>query len=128
MCPGSTTRGEVGCGVRPLLVLLAGCRIEVGPPGTDAVAPCAGEIPAGEVWIYTSLYPGVIDALEPLIRAELPGVEPRWFQGGSEKVAQRVETEWSAGGSPACLLMTSDPGWYVKIAEEGRLQPHLAPT
>ena len=104
-----------------------GCRIEVGPPGGDA-RTCADEAPSGEVWIYTSLYASVLDALEPALREALPGIEPRFFQAGSEKVAQRFEAEESAGGSPACLLLTSDPAWYLGLAAAGRLRPHLSPT
>ena len=107
--------------------LLAACRIEWGPPA--AVAPtddAAG--PQGEVWVYTSMYPHVIEQLDALVRADLPGVAPKFFQGGSEKVAQRVEAEWAAGGSPACLLLTSDPAWYVDLADRGLLSPHLAPN
>jgi iron(III) transport system substrate-binding protein len=73
------------------------------------------------------MYPSVIDQLEPLIRERLPAVEPRWFQAGSEKVAQRVEAEWAAGGTPACLLLTSDPFWYARLEQQGRLARHLAP-
>jgi iron(III) transport system substrate-binding protein len=114
-------------GLRTVLALAASgaCRIELGAPEVT-VTPTGGE-PAGEVWVYTSLYPPVIERLEALIAAELPGVEARFYQAGSEKVAQRVEAEWSAGSSPACLLMTSDPFWYAKLAAEGRLRPHLAP-
>lgn len=91
-----------------------------------SASPDAG--PRGEVWVYTSVYQSVLDALDPVVREALPDVEVRWYQAGSEKVAQRVETEWAAGGSPACLLMTSDPFWYVRLADEGRLQSHFAPN
>lgn len=82
----------------------------------------------GEVWIYTSMYQSVIDQVDPLLREALPGVEPRWYQAGSEKVAQRVEAEWDAGGSKACLLLTSDPFWYASITEKGRLARHFSPN
>jgi iron(III) transport system substrate-binding protein len=112
--------------VRYLLLLCwSACRVEFGPPGGTA-AP-AGDAPSGEVWIYTSMYPSVIESFEALLRQELPQIEPRFYQAGSEKVAQRIEAEWTAGGSPACLVLTSDPFWYVRSARAGRLQRHLAP-
>ncbi|MCO4743875.1 MAG: ABC transporter substrate-binding protein [Proteobacteria bacterium] len=112
-----------------LLLALTACRVEFGPPGGGApVAVDAGAEPTGEVWIYTSMYQSVIDQVDPQIREAFPGVEPRWYQAGSEKVAQRVEAEWDAGGSKACLLMTSDPFWYAAITEKGQLQPHFAPN
>lgn len=109
-----------------VLLVLAACRVEWGPPGGGPVA--TGGAPTGEVWVYTSMYQSVIDALEPQIEAALPGIDVRFYQAGSEKIAQRVEAEWEAGGSPACLLLTSDPFWYVDLKERGRLVPHLAPT
>lgn len=105
---------------------LLACRVEVGAPQTAPIV--AGSAPAGEVWIYTSMYPSVIAELEPALRAAYPDIEPKFFQAGSEKVAQRVQAEWDAGSSPACLLLTSDPFWYVELAESGRLQPHLPPN
>jgi iron(III) transport system substrate-binding protein len=112
----------------PILpLILWGCRVEIGAPA-DAVEASAVEAPRGEVWIYTSMYQPVIDAIDPQIRERWPDLDPQWYQAGSEKVAQRVETEWAAGGSKACLLLTSDPFWYADLARQGRLQPYLAPN
>lgn len=104
-----------------------GCRVEVGDPSRPAAAPCPDEAPTGEVWIYTSLYPHVAAALETELRAAWPGLEPRIFQAGSEKVAQRAEAEWAAGAASACVLLTSDPFWYVQLEQRGLLRPHLSP-
>lgn len=109
-----------------MLLLLLACRIELGPP--EGTVGTATDTPEGEVWIYTSMYQSVIDVLDPLVRERLPGVDPHWFQAGSEKVAQRVEAEWASGGTPACLLMTSDPFWYARLDQQGHLQPYLAPN
>lgn len=109
-----------------LLALMLGCRVELGPPGGPVVAQ--GDAPQGEVWIYTSMYQSVIDELEPQIEALWPEVDARFYQAGSEKVAQRAEAEWDAGGTKACLLMTSDPFWYADLAERGLLQRHFAPN
>lgn len=111
----------------PLLVTVAACRVEVGDPAAPAER-CADDAPTGEVWIYTSVYPHVALALEAALRAAHPGLEPRVFQAGSEKVAQRVEAEWAAGSSPACVLLTSDPFWYVRLKEQGKLRPYLSPN
>lgn len=104
---------------------LVACRVELG----DAAAPdvdCApDQAPAGEVWIYTSLYPHVAQGLEALIRERHPALDPHVFQAGSEKVAQRAEAEWAAGSSPACVLLTSDPFWYVQLDARGLLRPYV---
>lgn len=118
---------NVGRTVLAVIFALA-CRVELGPPGGDP-AECESEgAPAGEVWVYTSMYQSVVDDLTPLLRAELPDVEVKWYRAGSEKVAQRAEAEWSAGGTRACLLMTSDPFWYADLAEKDRLETHFAPN
>ena len=107
------------------------CRVEFGPPGQGGGVGAGGgggAKEAEEVWIYTSMYQEVIDALDPVAAAELPGVKLRWFQSGSEKVAARWEAEQTAGGSRACLLATSDPGWYVDLARRGELRPYVTPA
>ncbi|WP_223646143.1 ABC transporter substrate-binding protein [Corallococcus sp. EGB] len=104
----------------PLLavLLLAACRIEsAAPSGGAAVAQ--SETPSGEVWVYTSMYRHVLDALEPLLKERLPGVQVRWYQAGSEKVASRLEAERAAGAVRADVLMTSDPFLYERLARDG---------
>lgn len=114
--------GRIGAAGALLLGLLAGgCRVELGPPGQVS----AGGRPT--VWIYTSIYQEQVDQFDALAEAELPGVDVQWFQGGSEKVAQRWEAEHSAGASPACILATSDPFWYVDLTERDLLLPYVSP-
>jgi iron(III) transport system substrate-binding protein len=79
------------------------------------------------IWIYTAIYQDQVDQFAKVMAAELPGVDVQWFQGGSEKVAQRWEAEHSAGRSPACVLATSDPSWYVDLAARGELHPYVSP-
>jgi iron(III) transport system substrate-binding protein len=103
-----------------LLLLLGGCRVELGPP-----TAVAGDRPT--VWIYTAIYQDQVDQFDALAKVELPDVDVEWFQGGSEKVAQRWEAEHGAGGSPACILATSDPSWYVDLTTRGLLHPYVSP-
>ena len=115
--------------MRWLLVLtfLAGCRIETASPGGAAVAAKSGE-PAGEVWVYTSVYRHVIDALEPELKRAMPGVTIHWFQAGSEKVAAKLEAELAAGGTPCDVLVTSDPFLYERFKQEGRWLRYVSPN
>lgn len=80
------------------------------------------------MWIYTSMYRTVVDALEPLIKQQLPGVTVHWYQAGSEKVLARLEAELSAGGTQADLIATSDPFLYSRFKEEGRWLPYASPN
>lgn len=105
---------------------LCGCRIETATPG-GGPASATGR-PAGEVWIYTSMYRSVLDALEPGLKAALPGVTLRWFQAGSEKVTAKLEAELSAGGTPCDVLVTSDPFLYERFKDEGRLLRYVSPN
>lgn len=104
-----------------LLSILMACRVELGAP-TQARE---GERPV--VWVYTAIYQDQVDQFSAAIDRELPDIDVRWFQGGSEKVAQRWEAEHAAGGSPACVLATSAPSWYVELTHRGLLQPYVSP-
>jgi iron(III) transport system substrate-binding protein len=110
-----------------LALALAGCRIETAAPAQGPAATVEGPA-AGELWVYTSMYRHVLDALEPLLTTALPKVTVRWFQGGSEKVAARLQAELTAGGSPCDVLLTSDPFLYRRLANEGRLARTVSPN
>ncbi len=108
-----------------MIFALAACRVTWGVP---EAADCEGDAPSGDVWIYTSIYPEVVAKLDADLRRRFPGLEPHFLQAGSEKVALRYEAELAAGGSPACVLATSDPAWIDNLARRGVLIPHLAPN
>jgi iron(III) transport system substrate-binding protein len=110
-----------------VLVLLSACRIETAAPQTSATVTSDGT-PRGDVWVYTSMYRHVMDAFEPLLKERLPQVTVRWFQGGSEKVATKLEAELAAGGSPCDVLMTSDPFLYRRLSKEERLLRAVSPN
>lgn len=105
-----------------MTLLLLACRVEVGPPRQDC-PPCLAEAASGDVWIYTSMYPAVLEELGPML--ESAGLTPQFYQAGSEKVAQRLAAEWASGSSPACVVATSDPFFTARLAAEGRLRPYL---
>ncbi len=107
-----------------MILSLLACRVELGPPAGDCPSS-AGEEVEGEVWIYTSMYPEVLSELELLLREAAPKVEAKFFQAGSEKLSQRLAAEWAAGGSPACVVATSDPFWVASVSRDNRLRPYL---
>lgn len=82
---------------------------------------------SNEVWIYTSIYKDVIAEMKPLLAHALPDIEVRWYQGGSENVAARVNTELFAGRTQADLILTSDPFWYVELKRAGKLAVYESP-
>jgi iron(III) transport system substrate-binding protein len=111
-----------------LLAAALGCRIETAAPGGAPAGIAASEAPHGDVWIYTSMYRQVIDELEPVLQRAVPGVTFHWYQAGSEKVANRLEAELAAGGTPADLLVTSDPFLYERYKREGRWLRYASPN
>jgi iron(III) transport system substrate-binding protein len=98
---------------------LSGCRIEVGAPAAKCTD--AQGAPSGEVMIYTSMYRSVLDQVDPILEAKLPGVQVEWLQSGSEKIATRLDAELSAGATSADLVLTSDPFWYERKKREDHL-------
>jgi iron(III) transport system substrate-binding protein len=110
------------------LVLLGGCRVELGAPGESARRSASADRPAGELWVYTSLYRHVVDDLDRLAKEKLPEVRIEWFAAGSEKVAARLEAELAAGGTRADLLLTSDPFYFARLKHQGRLLAYVPPA
>ena len=80
------------------------------------------------LWVYTSLYPEVIAQLEPKVAKALPEIEVKFFQGGSETIAARVNAELTGGKAQADLLLTSDPFWYQELKTRGALLPYESPA
>ncbi len=110
-----------------LVVAIAGCRIEsVAPAQAGAQGPTGK--PRGEVWVYTSMYRHVLDALDPVLKEAAPELTVHWFQAGSEKVAARLEAELASGGSQCDVLVTSDPFLYQRFKKEGRWLRYVSPN
>lgn len=110
-------------------VLCCACRIEIGAPttttnGTNA-NPSTG--PRGKIVLYTSVYREVVDGLTALAKTELPDVELVVFQGGSEKVAARLDADLAGGRAGADVLLVSDPFLYRRLKHDGQLLPWASP-
>lgn len=108
-------------------VALSACRVEKVSPSQPA-AITETSAPSGDVWVYTSMYRPVVDALEPLLKAQLPEVTVHWYQAGSEKVLARLEAELAAGGTQADVIATSDPFLYARFKAEGRWLRYVSPN
>ncbi|MBU8898582.1 ABC transporter substrate-binding protein [Corallococcus sp. M34] len=109
------------------VLLLAACRIESAAPASGGPVASAESV-MGDVWVYTSMYQHVLDALAPLLAQRLPGVKVHWYQAGSEKVASRLEAERLAGAVRADVLLTSDPFLYERLAREGAFLRYASPN
>lgn len=104
---------------------VAGCRIERGAPLKTTTTTTAG--PSGRVVLYTSAYREVTDALVALAKVELKDVELVVFQGGSEKIASRLDADLAAGRAGADVLLVSDPFLYRRLKRNGHLLAYASP-
>ncbi len=111
-----------------LTFAFTGCRIEWATPQAQGAPVEASQGPSGDVWVYTSMYRPVVDALEPLLKQQLPSVKVHWYQAGSEKVLARLEAELAAGSTQADIIATSDPFLYARFKAEGRWLKYVSPN
>ena len=58
---------------------------------------CSPKASKPVIWIYTSLYPDVIQEFSKKLEAKFPEVEVKWYQAGSENVAAKLNAEILAG-------------------------------
>ena len=77
--------------------------------------------------LYTSAYREVTDGLVALAKTVLPDVELVVFQGGSEKVASRLDADLAAGRAGADVLLVSDPFLYRRLKQQGHLRAYASP-
>lgn len=117
----------VAAGALLAALTFVGCRVEFGGPATNVTSTNPDDGPRGRVVLYTSAYREVTEALTALAARELPGVELVVFQGGSEKVASRLDADLAAGRAGADVLLVSDPLLSRRLKAAGELLPHTSP-
>src|SRR5574344_1362898 len=106
--------------------LLAGC----GGGDKKAAAPAAGaKGTKGDVMVYTSIYPDIIDKMcKPNVAKAFPDLKVTWFQGGTEKVKTKIAGEVKAKKIGADVLMVADPSYYLTLKKQGLLMDYVAPN
>lgn len=107
--------------VLALSVAVAGCG------GGDKKADQKDAGVKGEVMVYTSIYPDIIDTMcKPNIAKAFPGLKVNWFQGGTEKVKAKIGGEITAKKIGADLLMVADPSYYLTLQKNKLLLPYVS--
>ena len=102
-----------------LSVALAGC----GGGDKKAEKKAAGT--KGEIMVYTSIYPDIIDNMcKPNVAKAFPEMKVNWFQGGTEKVVTKITGEIKAKKIGADVLMVADPSYYLKLEDQKLLLPY----
>lgn len=102
-----------------LSVALAGCG------GGDKKAEKKATGTKGELMVYTSIYPDIIDNMcKPNVAKAFPEMKVNWFQGGTEKVVTKITGEIKAKKIGADILMVADPSYYLKLEDQKLLLPY----
>ncbi len=102
-----------------LSVALAGCG------GGDKKAEKKATGTKGEIMVYTSIYPDIIDNMcKPNVAKAFPEMKVNWFQGGTEKVVTKITGEIKAKKIGADVLMVADPSYYLKLDDQKLLLPY----
>ncbi len=79
------------------------------------------------LWIYTSIYPHVVEDMKVKVAAKFPGVDIKWYQGGSENVAAKVNSELLSGKTQADLIISSDLFWYEDLRAKNQFLAYDSP-
>lgn len=100
-------------------VLAVGC----GGGDKKAAAPAGDKKGvSGELMVYTSIYPDIIDKLcKPNVAKAFPELKVTWFQGGTEKVKTKIAGEIKANKIGADVLMVADPSYYLALKKQNLL-------
>ena len=102
-----------------LSVALAGCG------GGDKKAEKKATGTKGELMVYTSIYPDIIDNMcKPTVAKAFPDMKVNWVQGGTEKVVTKITGEIKAKKIGADVLMVADPSYYLKLEDQKLLLPY----
>ncbi len=103
-------------------IIMAGCG---GGGGDKKPAADAKKGPSGDIMVYTSIYPDIIDSMcKPNVGKAFPDMKVTWFQGGTEKVMTKIAGEINAKKIGADVLMVADPSYYLKLNEQKLLLPY----
>ncbi len=105
--------------VLALSVALAGCG------GGDKKADSKAGGVKGDIMVYTSIYPDIIDSMaKPSVSKAFPDMKVNWFQGGTEKVVTKITGEIKAKKIAADVLMVADPSYYLTLQKQDLLLPY----
>ena len=114
------------CSAAAVLALSA---VVAGCGGGDKPAAGAKTGPKGEVMVYTSIYPDIIDNMcKPNVAKAFPDMKVNWFQGGTEKVMTKMAGEIKAKKIGADVLMVAEPSYYLTLKKDNLLLDYVSPN
>lgn len=90
-------------------------------------AGCTKKDTRPTIWIYTGLYPYIVQDLNTRLQRKFPDIQFKWYQSGSENVSAKIEAEALAGRTQADIIIAGDLFWYQKLKERGLLLKYDSP-
>lgn len=81
----------------------------------------ANEDVHGDVMIYTSMYPMVIDSMKAALKEQFPNLNVEFFYGGTGKIQDKVTGEMSTGTLGCDMMLVADPSYAIELQEGGWL-------
>ena len=96
------------------------------------LAPAAlavNEDVTGEVVIYTSMYPFVIDMMDEALKAEFPNLTPGnngsfFFYGGTGSLQTKLAGEMETGTLGCDMMLVAEPAYSLELKEGGWLHAY----
>ena len=82
----------------------------------------------GELVIYSSMYPFVIDMMDEAIKKEFPNLTPGndgsfFFYGGTSSLITKIYGEMETGTLGCDMFMVAEPAFSLELKDAGYLQP-----
>lgn len=75
----------------------------------------------GNLMIYTSMYPMVVDAMNAAFKTEFPNLKIEFFYAGTGKVQDKVVGEMATGSLGCDMMLVADPSYAIELKEGGWL-------
>lgn len=75
----------------------------------------------GDVMIYTSMYPMVIDSMKAAFAEQFPNANIEFFYGGTGKIQDKVTGEMATGTLGCDMMLVADPSYAIELKEGGWL-------
>jgi len=115
--------------MKKIVSLLAALVLTLSSAGAAFAADGSVE---GEVVIYSSMYPFVLEMLDEALRKEFPNLKPGnegsfFLYGGTSKLINRIYGEMEDGVLGCDMLMVAEPALSLELQEAGYLEPVAVP-
>ena len=83
---------------------------------------------SGELTIYSSMYPFVLDMLDEALRAEFPNLTPGngdsfFIYGGTSELITTIYQDMRKGALACDMMMVAEPALSLELKEAGYLEP-----